>query len=189
MTNVDFVVFGATGIVLYNAEVIFCIVQFVKSGECFEFLGTSLLFYIGKVTDTCPAFGGAWIFTGKLEGVLDCATLLASITTLRNLSVVSLLQERRGVETIFNPDVDNGKFGVSHALGEEFSLDHTFHVLFFQTFGFSKVSVVVFGEDARRGTCKCILYLETYVCTVLKRDFDRNIGVHGFSLVCQEDGI
>lgn len=184
MTDVDLVILGAAGIVFYYAEVVIGVICFGVTGDVFEFLGISDLFLIRKVTTDSGCqlrigiamnFGRARTLTGKLEGVLDRAALFTCVTTFRNLTVVTGLQERQLSVAILNPEVDDRDLDVMQALGDKFLFDLLLSsdVHIFQTFGFSKFSIVIFGEYAGCGFKKWVLDRETYVCSVLERNRNR----------------
>lgn len=126
----------------------------------------------------------------QLESVLNGFALVTGVATFGDLGVIFLDQERRQlVVAIGDPNVDDRNACVMHAGGEEFDFDMRilFDVFFLQTFRFTEVSRVVFGEDAGNGAGEGVLDLESNVSRILMGDEDRQIGIHGVALVVDQD--
>jgi len=208
MADVDLVVEGTAGVILDDAKVVVRTILFGVTHDVLEFSGAalfalSLLDLLGEQTallrffffgcffgDRCAAlFGRARVYAGKLEGVLDGLALLAGVATLGNFRVVHKFEEGIGSLTVRHPDVDNRNLRISHAPGHEISFQNIFNVFFAETLSFSERSGVILGEHTRTGACEGIFHLEAYMSCVLEGDSNRKLGVQGFSLVGNQDGI
>lgn len=125
---------------------------------------------------------------GQLEYVLYRLALpLVGMATLRNFGVVGFFQEGSRavvVAAICDPDVDDGKLRVVHALRGEFNFDLrlALDVFFLQTLCLSEISGMVLGEDARDRGTEGVLDLEFDVGCVLEGDGNRWSGVHRFAI-------
>jgi len=212
VTDVDLEAFA--GVVFHHTEVVILVIWLGMSNDLFELPGGSLfgsrIFDVlgtrEKFSDGVGGLGadadlkvvfGAGRFARKLEGVLNSLALLFGVATFRNFRVVGLVKELRRCrlrfsgDAIRHPDVDDGKLGVAHALGNKDGRNHgvRFHIIFFDTLSFSEGSRVVLGENTRDHTTKSIFDSESDMCGILIGDRDRDLRVNGFSFVGNQDGI
>lgn len=207
MADMDLVVEGTAGVILDDAEVLVGIVSFGVAHDFLKFmraalLGLSLLDSFGDPSALLRFFFGCFfcdrcatlfrrtrVHAGKLESVLDGLTFLTGVATFGNFRVVTEVEEGIRSLTVRHPDVDNRNLGVAHAPGHKIGFQDILNIFFTETLGFSERSGVILGVYARTGATEGVLHSEAYMSSILEGDSNRKFGIHGFSLVRNQDGI